>query len=303
MTKRICIAVFLAALGALSLTGMAHGKEDGVVASMGDIRIKAADVRSLLSFQEDGEMSRLADNPSLLADLIKNEAIRRAILVEGKKRGWEKDPKVSYLIERQKDQLLIDIHLAEMAKVPLDFPSGGEVERFYKSNAGSIKSPATVRLAQIYVSVAYDAPEAMQKEASKKIIAIWEELKSNKAEFSEIARRYSQSHALDGGDMGWLPEATLLPEIKAKAALLAKLPKGTFSRPVRTSSGWSIIKLIDSRPERTQTLAEATPAIVNLLRERLFEERKKAYLHDLLAKTPVNVVDPAALKKIFGENP
>lgn len=303
MTKRICMAVFLAALGALSLTGMAHGKEDGVVASMGDIRIKASDVRSLLSFQEDGEMSRLADNPSLLTDLIKNEAIRRAILAEGKKRGWEKDPKVSYLIERQKDQLLIDIHLAEMAKVLKDFPSGGEVERFYKSNAGSIKSPSTVRLAQIYIPVAYDAPEAMQKEASKKIIAIWEELKSNKTEFSEIARKHSQSHALDGGDMGWLPEATLLPEIKAKAALLAKLPKGTFSRPVRTSSGWSIIKLIDSRPERTQTLAEATPAIVNLLRERLFEERKKTYLHDLLAKTPVNVVDPAALKKIFGENP
>lgn len=303
MTKRICMTAFLAALGALPLAGMAHGEEDGVVASMGDIRIKAAEVRSLLSFQEDGEMSRLADNPSLLTDLIKNEAIRRAILAEGNKRGWEKNSKVSYLIERQKDQLLIDIHLAEMAKVPKGFPSGSEVERFYKSNVGSIKSPATVRMAQIYIPIAYSAPDAMQKGASKKIIAIWEELKSNKTEFSEMARRYSQSHALDGGDMGWLPEATLLPEIKAKVDLLAKLPKETFSRPARTSSGWSIIKLIDRRPERMQTLAEATPAIVNLLRERLFEENKKAYLYDLMAKTPVNVVDSAALKKIFGENP
>lgn len=303
MTQRIWMTVFLTALGALPLAGTAHGKEDGVVASMGDIRVKASEVRSLLSFQEDGEMSRLADNPSLLTDLIKNEAIRRAVLAEGNKRGWEKDPKVSYLIERQKDQLLIDIHLAEMAKVPKSFPSGSEVERFYKSNAGSLKSPATVRLAQIYVPVAYNASEAIQKEASKKIIAIWEELKSSKAEFSEMARRYSPPRALEGGDMGWLPEATLPPEIKAKAVLLAKLHKGTFSRPVRTSSGWSIIKLVDSRPERTQTLAEATPAIVNLLRERLFEENKRAYLYDLLAKTPVNVVEPAKLKKIFGENP
>ena len=303
MIKNSYLAVFFLALGVLSSAGVAYGDEDGVVASAGDIRINATEMRPLIAFQEEAEGRKFADNPALLTELIRNEALRRLILSEAQKGGVDKDPKILFLIEQQKDQVLIDSYLAKMSKLPDAYPGREEVERFYKNNAGKFRSPAMVRLAQVYLPVPNDAPDSVQKEAGKKIFAIMEALKSRKIDFSEVTRSYPQVRVIDGKDVVWVPESALQDEIKAKVAVLAKLPKDTISKPVKTHTGWNIIKIIESKPERMETLDEVAPAIANQLRKKLFMENKRAYLYDLLTKNPINMAEPEKLKKLFGENP
>jgi hypothetical protein len=86
MKKQGYLTIFFLALSSLSSVGLARGEGGGVVATMGDISISIAEVRSLIAFQDEAEKRNLTDNPSKLTALIRNEAIRRAIVAEGKKK-------------------------------------------------------------------------------------------------------------------------------------------------------------------------------------------------------------------------
>ncbi len=296
------ITYLTAFLGVLCLSNVASGADNDVLGSIGDVSIKKADVQALLNVQGVGVVKKLIDNPALLAKLIETETVRKAVLAESEKKGWEKKPNIAYLMERARDQVLIDSYLGEMAKVSNDYPKEDEISQFYKQNATSFKSPPMVHLAQIFLPLGADASAADQKEASKKLEMIRGKLNAKKSDFAEVARKNSldQASASKGGDMGWLSEDVLLPEIKKELTFLAK---GSVSKPIRTNSGWHIIKLIETKPESTQSLSEATPAIVNLLRNRKFEENKKAYIEDILKKTPIKVATPDTLKGMFGANP
>jgi len=296
------ITYLTAFLGALCLTNVASGADNDVLGSIGDVSIKKADLQALLNVQGTDVAKKLADNPALLVKLIESETVRKAVVVESDKNGWGKKPNVVYLMERSREQALIDSYLSEMAKVPNDYPKEDEVTQFYKQNATRFKLPPMVHLAQVFLPLDANASAVDQNEASKKLKIIEGKLNAKKADFAEVARKESldQGSASKGGDMGWLSEAILLPEIKRELTFLAK---GSMSKPVRTNSGWHIIKLIETKPESTQALSEAKPAIVDLLRNRKFEENKKVYLENMLKKTPIKVVEPEALKGMFGANP
>jgi peptidyl-prolyl cis-trans isomerase SurA len=79
------------------------------------------------------------------------------------------------------------------------------------------------------------------------------------AEFGAVAQQFSHSaSALDGGNIGWVLEEQLAPEI---AAALAGLPAGAISEPVSSGGGYYIFWLRDRR-----VIGSASPfdAIVEL---------------------------------------
>ena len=65
------------------------------------------------------------------------------------------------------------------------------------------------------------------------------------ASFSNLARQFSQgSTAASGGDLGWVREGQLAPELDLA---LAAIPVGGLSDPVRGPEGWYIFGVRDSR--------------------------------------------------------
>ena len=293
------MAIVMLALSMLTSVGLVYADEGEVLASMGNHMITREDARVLFANQDAGTRQKLTENPSLLADFLRNEVMRRAIVAESIASGLESDPRVLFLIEQHRNQILIDSYLSKMTQLPEAYPDASEIGRYYLAHVGDYKLPAMVRLAQIYVPVSDKSPDALQKEANKKIFTLFEKVKSKQADFFEVARDNPQNPELDGEPMGWVPDAILQPEIKAKVAVLDKLPKGTVGRPVKTPYGWYIVQLMDSKSEKNQTLAEATPAIVNLLRSKLLKEKRRAYLLDLFAKSPATIAEPAALKRFL----
>jgi len=82
----------------------------------------------------------------------------------------------------------------------------------------------------------------------------------NGANFAAVARQVSQgAGASQGGDMGWIQQGQLLPELNR--ALAAAIP-GQISAPIRTANGYYILGV---RNKRTVSLGEPEKASMTIM--------------------------------------
>ena len=83
--------------------------------------------------------------------------------------------------------------------------------------------------------------------AAAKINDIYNKLQAGE-KFEDLARQYSedQSTSKNGGMLPTFGTGRMVPEFE-KAAFALKYP-GDYSKPVKTSLGWHIIKLVESKP-------------------------------------------------------
>lgn len=96
-------------------------------------------------------------------------------------------------------------------------------------------------LAEIVLPVDRTDREADVAQAAQRII---DELRKG-APFQNMARQFSQSaSAAAGGDLEWVPVASLEPEA---ANVLARMQPGSLSPPIRTIEGYQILLLRDRR--------------------------------------------------------
>ncbi len=122
--------------------------------------------------------------------------------------------------------------------------SDREVENFRSSAEGKQRLAVEYRLGHILVALPDGASPQQIATAQKTAEKIYNDLQRG-ADFTQIAISQSQGqNALEGGDLGWRT-ADQLPTIFAEAA--TDLEKGQISRPIRSPSGFHILKMTDSR--------------------------------------------------------
>mgnify|MGYP001302940908 CR=1 FL=1 len=128
-----------------------------------------------------------------------------------------------------------------------------EIDNFLTSEQGQQQNAANYRLSQILIGVPLQAtPEMIQKaEQQAKVVA--EQLNAG-ADFSATAIAQSQGpNALKGGDIGWRK----LNEIPEQfAAVVKDLNPGQFSAPVRSPSGFHILKVNDKQGSSVQLVEQ-----------------------------------------------
>lgn len=96
-------------------------------------------------------------------------------------------------------------------------------------------------LAEIVLPVDNPAQDDDARQTGERLL---EQLKAGAA-FPALARQFSRSPtAANGGTMGWLAQAALDEEV---AGPVAQLSKGQVSPLLHTASGYTILKLLDSR--------------------------------------------------------
>jgi peptidyl-prolyl cis-trans isomerase SurA len=131
-----------------------------------------------------------------------------------------------------------------------------EVERFLEREAGSLIERTGVRFSHILIAVDEDAAGDEVEKAQQKARDLVRQLRGG-ADFAALAVRYSDGRqALEGGDLGWFSMGevpSLLQDLSRSMA------KGEVSEPLRSPSGFHVVKLTDikgSEPEVvTQTKA------------------------------------------------
>ncbi|HEY2347063.1 MAG TPA: peptidylprolyl isomerase [Xanthomonadaceae bacterium] len=102
-----------------------------------------------------------------------------------------------------------------------------------------------IHLANLLVALPAAATPDQIKTAQTKIEGIRDLIAQGKMDFSAAAIRYSESqNALEGGDLGWRSSDEVPP---AFVSVIKSMKTGDVSAPIRGSSGFQLIKLVETR--------------------------------------------------------
>jgi parvulin-like peptidyl-prolyl isomerase len=288
--------VLLALAGSVGGYAFAQSTADGVVGKMGNVEIKTADLRRIIEAQPAPLQKQIAGTPGELDRLVRNELVRQALLNEAKAKGLDRKPDVVLMMERAREQALLQIYMSEVAKPPAGFPSEEDVKQAYEANKSALSVPAQYHLAQIFIASPDNADKPSANAAAKKATEVGNKARAKGADFSALARDSSdhKDTAAKGGDLGWLPDNQIIAEIRNA---LARMDKGDVSAPVRSASGWHIVKLIDKRAAGVRPLAEVRETIVTQMRARRMQEIERNYIEGMISRSQFNV-NPNELSKL-----
>jgi peptidyl-prolyl cis-trans isomerase D len=180
----------------------------------------------------------------------------------------EDEVKQSY--ERNKESLKDPVKLqVEYLAYPYDRFAGSvqvsdkEIEEYFQANQGNkLHKPKEIKVRYISLRVKPEA-DAQQKQATQaRAEAIVKQARSGK-DFAQLAKKESDDpSAAKGGDLGWLTQGQLPPQL----APIFSLEKGRVSDVIETPMGFQIVKIEDTKAEKTPSLKEATADITKTLK-------------------------------------
>lgn len=117
-----------------------------------------------------------------------------------------------------------------------------EIDRFLERESSRLIERTDVRLSHILVAVREGAPPEEVNKAEAKAKDLVRRLRGG-ADFAQVAVRFSDGRrALEGGDLGWFPMGQV-PSLAQEPA--NSLAQGEISEPLRSPSGFHIIKVAD----------------------------------------------------------
>lgn len=266
----------------------AHAAPDDLVARMGDASITVREARQLLD--QDAPEGQQPLSPQVAERLMRTEAIRKSLAAEARRQGLDKRPEVAARMARAAEQMLVASYMNQIARPPVDYPSEAQIKEAYAANKASFTLPRRFHLAQIYLS-GTDAKTRAKAEA------LYKEASGRKGtDFAVVARRDSahQASAARGGDMGWVAETDLVPELRGA---VEKLAKDGIAAPIAGKEGFHIVKLLERKEAEPMPLEQVRPTLVRELKLRRAKEIEAAYLEGLMAKTPV-AINGIALEEV-----
>jgi peptidyl-prolyl cis-trans isomerase SurA len=119
-----------------------------------------------------------------------------------------------------------------------------EIDQFLEKQAKTPSERNEYNVSHILIAVGQEASPAQQEAAGRRAQEVHERAKAGE-DFAKLAVAYSNSQtALDGGALGWR-KGSELPTFLADT--IAKLKPGEVSEPLRTPTGYHIIRLNEVR--------------------------------------------------------
>jgi parvulin-like peptidyl-prolyl isomerase len=280
--------------------GLASGKTSGggdVIARVGNTNISAEEMRAYIGALSPRDQASLAKDPALLSQAVRMLLANRLVLQEVTSKKWDQQPNIAAQLDRVRENALVELYLQSVTVAPESFPSEEDLQKTYDANRAAMLVPRQFQLAQIFVAAPKDADKAAEDKAKKSLDEIVAKLKAPGADFAALARTEGDSR--DGGDLGWLPETQIRPEIRTQVMGLAK---NSVSEPVRLDDGWHILKLVDTKAAYTRTLPEVREQIVQQMRTERATQMRRAYLAELLKQNPP-ILNELALSSLLDSSP
>jgi len=274
--------VFLGLLAIILLFACAkkEEKQASYLAKVGNTVITEADlereIKNLPDFVQkmfEGTSGR----EKFLEELVKRELLYQEALKE----GLDKDPAYQKKFEDFKKinlvGLLLEKEIESKAKV-----SDKEIRDYYEKHKEDFAPVSQVRLSRIVVNT--------EGEAQK----ILERLKKGE-DFAQLAKKSSTDtvSAKKGGDLGLFSRGEIPPEFQVVAT---RLKTGEISEPIKTKSGYEIIKVTDKKMGQVIEFEK----IKNLISQNLLAEKQKesfdSYIEGLKKKYKVEINKEAVSK-------
>ncbi len=186
----------------------------------------------------------------------------RLLAKEARRLNLDKDPAAADRIKSAVEQTLAreyQRHLIASVQVTEE-----EAKAFWEQHKERFNVPEQVHAGHIVVKNEAEA-KAAQAELAKG------------REFAEVAREASFGPEREkGGDLGWIPRGALIPPLDEA---LFKLADKGVSEPVKTDTGYHLLKLYERKPAVEKPYAEVQEEVRQFARAdsaiKRFEEEKK----------------------------
>ena len=119
------------------------------------------------------------------------------------------------------------------------------------------------------------------------------------SDFDEVAKKSSRDFvtAGSGGDLGWITADKVPPTFKE----VLSLPAGSLSQPIKSASGWHVIKVLEIKPSRQRTLDEVKDKVRERALTNKQHDAQKFWLEKLRNAAKIEV-DDAAIKAFVAAN-
>lgn len=268
-----------------------------VVARVGGRDISTAEVQAFLAAMAPEQRAAIAKDPAMLSQALRLMLANQLVLKEAADKKWQDQPAVAAQLARLRDDAIIATYLQAVSIPPANYPDEAEIQKVYDANKSALIVPRQFRLAQIFLALPEGADKAIEDQVRKKLAEVQLKLKQPKADFTAIAKESSMQAgaAENGGDLGWVAETLLIPEIKTQVMGMAN---NAISEPIKLADGFHIVKLIETKPAATRPLAEVRDALVQRVRAERAEMLRRAYLARLLEQSPP-AINELALSKVL----
>lgn len=271
--------------------------DSGVIARIGDTEVKFDEMRASIESLDAREQAALARDPSLLNQVVRTFLVRRVVLKEALAKKWDQESAVAAQIQRARDNTIVETYLQSVSKPADTYPTDAEVQSAYESRKTQLLVPKQFRLAQIFIALPKTADKTTTEKAQSKLEAVKKSLHQSGADFAAIAKANSEEpeSAARGGEIGWLAENQVQPEVRPQ---VTSLSKNATSEPIRLEDGWHILKVLEIKEAYTPTLDEVRSQLVQQLRNEKTQSNSQAYLAKLLQQSPV-AINELALSKLL----
>lgn len=275
----------LPSLALFTLASLAHAADTSVIARVGGKDITVSEIEPYLSKVESSDREKLLKNPAALNQVVRKLIAQQLIYKEAVASGWDKQPEVIEQLDQLKQGAIAETYLQSVAKVPDNYPSAADVEATFEARKASLIVPRQLLISQIYIPRPTDAAEV--EKASARVEALAKTLKQPNADFAAIALSVNDDpQGGRGGEIGWLAETDIQPEIRSR---LTGLPKNGITEIIKQADGWYILKVSDIKESRPATLDEVRDQITQLLRNERARLNREAYLAKIQQQNPISI--------------
>jgi peptidyl-prolyl cis-trans isomerase D len=220
---------------------------------------------------------------------------------KGKRAPTDAEKEKYFEEHKEKYRVPAKIKIAYLTIDPSDFEnkvtvSEQELLDYYELNKEQFTTPEQVRARLILLKLSPDASESEVVKVKDKALAIVKEVTGGE-DFSRAARAYSQDPtASKGGNLGYITRGQVAKPIEE---LAFSLKPGEIGGPVRTSSGWAVVKVDDIRKASTRALSEVRDQIVATLKKDISRDMAHEKALSLVDQMPYNM-DLAAYAAQYG---
>jgi len=156
-----------------------------------------------------------------------------------------------------------------------------DVMIYYHMHQQKMKKPEIRKARHILITINDDMPENSRENSLAKANMILDKLHKKPKKFSEVAMKYSECPtAYKGGELGSVTKGVLYPELEE---VLFTLKEKQLSDVTESPLGFHILSCDEIQKGKTLSIAEATPAIKELLEKRRKKVCQQTWLSKVLA--------------------
>jgi peptidyl-prolyl cis-trans isomerase C len=212
--------------------------------------------------------------PNILFPMLVNQLVdQKALLIEARKEGLDKQPEAQKAMQAAADTALQNVFLSRTVGPNI---TDDAIKAEYNKNYANKQGEKEVHARHILVATEKEANDVIAK------------LKGG-ADFATLAKQLSTdkgSAANNGGDLGWFKQGDMLPEFSAAAF---SMKKGQISdKPVHTRYGWHVIQVLDTRTSTPPTL----DSVRDQIRQKLIQQGVRAAVEKAIGQVKVVHYNP-----------